>query len=193
STVDYWSHSVGRQTSFSAGYGSTWRKISWNLSAQRVLTQALSPTADRSQREQADDVFFGSGGTAGKTDNRLMLTLSMPFGNDVRAPSINSSLTHNTGENSTNNVQVGVSGTLDQDRTINYGLSGSHNKVNHGNSNDYFNANVAHQASAANVRAGYSQAGRYGQLSFSADGGIVAHPGGISFAQNLSDTIGIVD
>ncbi len=192
SSVEYWGNNLGRQTSYSVGYGANWGKVNWNLSAQRILTQAAALSPEQLQAQQQSNIFYGAGYNSGRTDNRVMLSLSMPLGNSPRAPTMNSYLTHNTGANSSNNLQVGVNGTVGEERNVTYGVSGSHTSGDSGNSN-YFNGNIGYQASMANLSAGLSQSGNNGQVSFNASGGIIAHPGGISLSQSLGDTIGIIE
>ncbi len=188
SSIDYWNSSQGRQTSFTAGYGSTWQRINWNLSVQRSRIQDSKPL---SMQEQSDDVFFGPSYNKGRIDNRIMLTLSMPLGQESRAPNLTSSMSRNTGDSRGSNLQVGVNGNVGEQRNMSYGVSASRNG-NDGGSSESFNAYGGYQASAANLRAGYSQSRNSGQLSFSADGGVVAHGGGVAFSQGLGDTVGLV-
>ncbi|MFJ2989640.1 fimbria/pilus outer membrane usher protein [Collimonas sp. NPDC087041] len=190
SSIDYWQGS-GRQTSFSAGYSSTWNKISWSLSAQRSRTQAAPLTPQEQQQQQYDNIFFGSGRDTGRVENRIMLSMSIPLGSGSRSPTLTSSLAHNSGSQKSNDLQVGVNGTMGEARNINYGISSSLHRSENGDTN-YFNANAGYQASATNLRAGYSQYGNIGQLSFSADGGVIAHADGVSFAQSLGDAVALV-
>lgn len=207
SSIDYWSKSQGRQTSFTAGYGARWRNISWNLSLQRSRIQSAPLTSEQEQHQQqqqeSDRIFFGPGYDSGRIDNRIMLTLSMPLGRAVRAPNLTSTLTHNSGDSRGQTIDVGVNGTLDEAGSINYGVSASRSS-SRGNggygsngdgsnaSSNSFNLNGGYRGSAATLRAGYSQYGSSGQLSFGADGGVVIHAGGVSLAQSLGDTVGLV-
>ncbi|WP_211454726.1 fimbria/pilus outer membrane usher protein [Collimonas antrihumi] len=191
SATDYWGGSVGRQTSYSAGYGSSWRKINWNVSVQRSLAQAATLTPEQLRQQQFDNVFYGAGANNSRAGSSIMLSLSMPLGNAGRAPTLNSSMTRNTGDNKGSNLQVGVSGTANEDRTITYGVSGNHNDSGNSRSST-FNGNLGYQGSVATLNSGISQSGNTGQISFSASGGVVAHPGGVSLAQTLGDTIGVV-
>ena len=191
SSVDYWNNIQGRQTSFSVGYGSTWGKISWNLSAQRVLIKSTAKTSEQAQADQFNNVFYGAGYNSGRTDSRIMLTMSMPLGNSSTAPTLNTYLTHNTGDSKSNSTQVGVSGFAGEDRNWTYGVSGSKTTSDSASSH-YVNANAGYQGSAAVLNAGLSQSGSSSQASVNVSGGIIAHPGGISFGQNLGDTIGII-
>lgn len=191
SSVQYWGGNLGRQTSFSAGYGANWGRVSWNLSVQRTLSQTAPMTSDQLQAQQMANVFYGAGYNGGRSDNRIMLSLSIPLGRDSNAPTMNSYLTRNTGSNSSTNMQVGVNGTVDEARKVTYGVSGSRTSGDGGTSN-YFNANMGYQASSANLGVGFSRSGDNSQVSFNANGGIVAYPGGVSLSQTLGDAVGII-
>jgi outer membrane usher protein len=193
STTDYWGSGNGRQTSYSAGFSSQYRSVSWGVSAERTRTQPSSYRDPiREQAEAVEDIFYGSGYVRpGITDNRIMFTLSMPLGTAPKAPSFNSYVTRNTGSNASTGVQLGLSGTSGSANQITYGVSANHNAGR--TSSDYFNANLGYQASTVSVRGGYSRSGDINQVSVSGNGGIVVHEGGVQFAQQLGDTIGLVE
>jgi outer membrane usher protein len=198
STTDYWGNGAGRQTSYSAGYSSHFGPVSWNLSVSRTRTQAATyrnPTQD--QIDAVNDIFYGPGYVTpgyvapGTTDNRIMLTLSMPLGSSPKAPTLNTYLTRNTGSSTSTNAQVGVSGSAGRDNQITYGVSANRNFDQSGS--DYFNTNVGYQSSVAEVRGGYSRSGDTNQVSVSGDGGVLIHEGGVQFAQQLGDTVALIE
>lgn len=188
SSTDYWGARQGRETALNLSYGSSWRKVNWTLSAQRSRIEA---GRERTQREHSDQVFFGSRGTEGRVDNRLMLALSMPLGGGNRAPSLSSSLSGSTGQGRGSQQQLGVNGLFDEQGSLSYGVSGSRS-MRGGQSEDSFNAYAGYHASTANVRAGYGQGGSASQLSFSADGGLIAHQGGVTFSHYLGEAAALV-
>lgn len=190
SSVDYWGQRLGRQTSFTAGYGSRWRDISWNLSVQRSRIQAAPLTAEEERQQQSDNVFFGPGYDRGRVDNRVMLTLSMPLGRQVRAPNMTAMLASNSGDRRGQDLNVGVNGVLGEAGNLSYGASA--NRSGGSGSSNAFNLNGGYRNSAATLRAGYSRYGNSGQLSFGADGGLLIHGGGVALAQSLGDTVGLV-
>ncbi|MDB5768850.1 MAG: htrE [Collimonas fungivorans] len=191
SSVDYWGKRQGRQTSFTAGYGSRWKSVNWNLSVQRSRIAAAPLTAEQERQQQSDNIFFGPAYDSGRIDNRIVLTLTMPLGRSVNAPSMNTTLARNSGDSNGSDLNVGVSGTLGEERNVSYGASASRRSSSDSGSTG-FNLYGGYQNSAAKLRAGYSQYGENGQLSFGADGGVVVHGGGVSLAQSLGDTVGLV-
>jgi outer membrane usher protein len=192
SSTDYWGGS-GHQISYSAGYSSSFRLVSWSISAQRTRTQGTSYNQPlQTQVQAADDIFYGPGRTTpGTTDNRVMLTLSMPLGTAPKAPTLSTYLSNDTGSNPGKSVQVGLSGLAGQNNNITYNVSANRNISQ--SSSQYFNANLGYQGNYANVRGGYSRNGSSNQISASADGGVVVHAGGVQFTQQLGDTIGLVE
>jgi outer membrane usher protein len=193
SSTDYWGGS-GRQISYSAGYSSSFSSVSWSISAQRTRTQGTSYNQPlQTQAEAADDVFYGLGyGTPPRTtDNRVMLTLSMPLDSAPKAPTFSTYLSNDTGSNRGKSVQVGLSGSTGKNDNVTYNVSA--NRDISQSSSQYFNASLGYQASYANLRGGYSRNGSSNQISASADGGVVVHADGVQFTQQLGDTIGLVE
>jgi len=192
STTNFWGAS-GSQTSYSAGYSSSFKSVNWSLSVQRVRTQAITyKTPAQLEAETANEIFYGPGySVPGTTDNRVMLTLSMPLGTSPKAPNFYSTLSRDTGSNPNKGIQLGVSGATGSNNNVTYGVS-ANRTIGQGDSK-YFNANVGYQGSYANVRGGYSRSGDSNQISASADGGVIVHGGGVSFSQQMGDTIGLVE
>lgn len=188
SSVDYWGGGEGRQVSFTASYGSTWNKVNWNLSAQRSRVQ---DTRQLTQSELSDDVFFGRIGQPGRLDNRYMLTLSMPLGSESRAPTINTSLSRDTGDTRGSQQQVGINGFLGEDTELNYGVSANRATSESAHSSQ-FNTYAGYRTDATHLRAGYSQSRDSSQLSFGADGGVVVHAAGMAFSQSLGEASALV-
>ena len=187
SSIDYWAGQQGRQTSFTVSYGSSWRKLNWNLSAQR---SRVSETHQLSERERSDEIFFGRSMHMGRLDNRLVLTLSVPLGEGVRAPNLSSSMSRETGESRGSQQQVGINGLLGDSAQTHYGLVGSRGTGSQDGAS--LNAYAGYRDSAANLRAGYGQSRDSSQVSMSADGGLIAHRRGVTFSQNLGEASALV-
>ncbi|WP_246207787.1 fimbria/pilus outer membrane usher protein [Pseudomonas karstica] len=188
SSVDFWGKQQGRQTSFTVGYGSTWNKVNWNLSAQRSRIQDTRQLTDH---ELSDEVFFGRFGNQGNIDNRVMLTLSMPLGSERNSPSLNASISRGTGDNRGSQQQVGINGLAGEHAEGNYGVSVNRTTSDSERSSD-INVYAGYRANATNVRAGYGQTRDSSQLSFSADGAVVAHAGGVTLSQSLGEAAALV-
>ena len=189
SSVDFWRRQDGRQTSFTLSYGSSWRGVSWNLSAQRARVEDTRRIL--TDRERGDEVFFTSSGQRGRLDNRLMLTLSMPLGGTLHSPSVSTSLTRDRGDRRGSQQQIGVSGLLGDLGEANYGVSGSRNHAQ-GGTFSTVNAYAGLRTGAGQFRAGFAQTQDATQLSFSAEGGVIAHADGITWSQTLGEAAALV-
>lgn len=189
SSVDFWRRQDGRQTSFTLSYGSHWRRLAWNLSAQRARVDDTRRI--RSDRERSDDVFFGRDGQRGRLDNRLVLTLSMPLGGSLYAPSMNTSLSRERGDRRGSQQQVGISGLWGASGEGNYGLSGNRSRTD-GGALSSVNTYAGVRTGAGQLRAGYAQARDSTQLSFSAEGGVIAHADGMTWSPSLGEASALV-
>lgn len=189
SSVEFWRRQDGRQTAFTVSYGASWRKLSWSLSAQRSRIEDTRQLL--SDREHSDDVFFGRVGQRGRLDNRLMLTLSMPLGGGVHAPALTSSVSRERGNSRGSQQQLGLSGLLGEQAQVNYGLSGNRSRTDQGAFNTV-NSYAGVRTRAGQLRGGYAQARGTQQLSFSAEGGVVAHGDGITWSQSLGEAAALV-
>ncbi|MDQ0981263.1 fimbria/pilus outer membrane usher protein [Pseudomonas synxantha] len=187
SSIDYWAGRQGRQTSFTLSYAANWKSLNWNLSAQR---SRVSETHQLNDHERSDEIFFGRSAQAGRVDNHLVLTLSMPLGAGTHAPTLSSSLSHDAGDSRGSQHQVGVNGLLGDAGEASYGLTGSRGTGHQQGSS--FNAYAGYRSRATSLRAGYAQARDSSQLSVSADGGLIAHKGGVTLAQNLGEASALV-
>lgn len=162
SSQNYWNRR-GMGTTYSLGYSNRWGIMSYSLSAQR-------------QR----DLFTGS------TNTQYMFTMSMPLGREINSPSISTSVTRDQRNGSS--VQSSLYGTVGEDHRFSYGVAASRNPGSSSAS-----ANAQYRAPVADIGGSYSYSnGGNRQMSATVSGGIVAHADGILLAQNLGDTIAIV-
>ncbi len=121
----------------------------------------------------------------GKTDTQYFAQLSIPLGRGSRMSSLNTSVSR-LGDNT--NIQSTLSGSFGTANSIGYSVYGTHSA---GASSSYgASANTA--LSYANVGASVGRTGNRTQSSLNVSGGIVAHPGGVTFSQSLGDTFAIV-
>ncbi|CAI8892824.1 MULTISPECIES: fimbria/pilus outer membrane usher protein [Pseudomonas] len=147
---------------FTAGYSGTWKGLHYTVSAQRT-------------RDLLSD----------RVDKQVDLTLSLPLGSGARSPTLTTTVYHgdqNSGE------RVNVGGSLGERSEFSYGLGASRTR----GSGNAASADMKYQASHGVLSAGYGQSSDYRSVSLGMTGGIVAHAGGVTFAPELGDTIGIV-
>jgi len=172
SSSDYWNRRQ-RTTSFSVGYSNTFGPANYSLSAQRTL-ESFGGGAD------------GRPDPTGRQDTVVSLTVAMPLGRAPRAPNLNAS--YSDARRNADNARLGLSGTIGEARALSYGASASRTE----GQDAAYNGSLSYKASNAVLSAGYSQVGDSRQLSVGASGGVVVHAGGVGFAQQLGETIGLL-
>lgn len=138
SAIDYWNRS-GKDVQFQAGYSNNCHRLSNNVSATRTR-DALSRPRDE-----------------------ILASFTLPLGNNVRAPNLGTSFSH--------------------DSSGNTGNSGG----NAGTVNASYRIPVAEFNDTVDAGNGYSQA------SLGASGVVVVHPGGITFGEPIGDTVVIIE
>ncbi len=165
STVDHWNRD-GRDVNYSIAYANTYKSIGYNLTLQR----------QRDSRQQM--------GTA------VYATLSIPLGKTNPL-----SLSSNAGRDSNGRVrmQSTLSGSTGEDNQLSYSLSADHASGGSASSVTGGSASVLYRAPAAEFMGSAGAGTGYSQSSVGMRGGIVAHPGGITLSQPLSETFGIVE
>lgn len=147
---------------FSTGYSGTWKGLSYTLSAQR-------------SRDLLSE----------RVDKQVDFTLSLPLGSGARAPTLTTAAYR--GDQSSGE-RVSLGGSLGERSELSYGLAASQAQ----GSGNATSADVKYQTRHGVLSAGYGQSNAYRSTSLGMTGGIVAHAGGVIFAPELGDTIGIV-
>lgn len=147
---------------FTAGYTSSWKGMNYTVSAQRT-TDLLSD----------------------RVDKQVELSVSLPLGTDPRSPTLTTTAYRG---NQSSGERVNLGGTLGERSEFSYGVGGTHTQ----GVGKSFTSDLKYQASHGVLSAGFGQSSDYRAASFGMTGGIVAHAGGVTFAPELGDTIGIV-
>lgn len=168
---DYWD----RQTvdsSYQLGYANSFRSLSYSLSASRTR-----------------DLL-------GRNDNQYFVSFRVPLGAptgsaaDSRIPSLSVSADR---RQQGNTFRTTIAGTAGENSQVNYAVSAAGNGSSIKGVNDAnVGANLQYAGSHANLGASYTYARSYQQASVNAGGGVVIHPGGVTFSQSLGDTIAVV-
>lgn len=155
---DYWNQS-GYGQNWSASYGTSLQRVSVALSAGYSSSPYLS-----------------------RADKSFSLSLSMPlsrlFGSGMS--SVNYAT---TAQNARTQHQVGVSGSLLQDDSLNYALSqgwGNHGQGASGN------ASLGYAAPYGMLNGGYGWQRNGRQWNYGLSGGVALHPHGVTLSQPLS-------
>ncbi|WP_412548754.1 fimbria/pilus outer membrane usher protein [Pseudomonas sp. MWU13-2100] len=148
---------------FTTGYTANWKGVHYTVSAQR-------------SRDLLSD----------RVDKQIDLTLSMPLGSGGRAPTLTTAAYHgdqNSGE------RVSLGGSFGERSEFVYGASANHNQ---GGSNAA-SADLQYLGRHGVVSGSYGQGNAYRTASLGMTGGIVVHPGGVTLAPELGDTLGVVE
>jgi len=167
SVQDYWQNQ-GHDTQYSIGYGRNFGRVSVSINAMR-------------SRNVWSEHW----------DNQYLLSLSMPLGANSGNPVyLNSSLTRSPTSYS---VQNSVSGSFGEQSQYQYGVYASGDRARGQGTRASGGANLAATTSVARVAASVSaNPGNNRQLGFHASGGMVLFGGGLVFAPELGETVGIV-
>ena len=147
---------------FTTGYSGTWRGLHYLLSAQR----------SRDLRSE-------------RVDKQLELTLSLPLGSHAHSPTLTTTA-YRGGQGSGERASLG--GSVGERGEFSYSVSANRTQ----DSNNATSADMKYQTSQGVLSASYGQSSAYRSTSLGMTGGIVAHAGGVTFAPELGDTLGIV-
>ncbi len=162
---DYW-NKPGNLRTYTLGYNTNVFGISYGMNL--------------SQSQDSD---------SGKEDRRLALTASVPLsrwlaGDSRNTMQLNYGMAHTKGQGTTQ--QAGLSGNA-LDNQLNYNLSQTL-----GNDSNTSNLSASYRGNSGTVSAGYNRSHAQEQINYGLRGGIVAHPYGITLAQELGDTVALV-
>lgn len=160
---DYWRQN-GSERSFSAGYSLGYGGINYNLN----LTYAQMPGPGDNDRQLA----FG-----------VQIPLSKWLPNSWATYSINSD------NHGAVNQQAGISGTALADNNFNYSVQQSYGNRGTGASG---NASASYRGGSGELNAAYNYSQHNQQVNYGVQGGIVAHPYGVTLSQSLGDTLALV-
>ncbi len=164
SLANYWGRE-GNHVNFSASYSNSWGRVPYNLSVSR-------------QRD-----------AWGRSSTQFYAGVTIPLGEGL--PSVSSRYMRNS--NGRSQLQASTSGLVGQE--FSYGLNTDYSSGGSGSGWDsglYGSANGTYRGPFAQW-SGSLGAGRGSQqLSLSARGAVVAHPGGVTLSQPLGETFGIV-
>ncbi|MGU7771927.1 fimbria/pilus outer membrane usher protein [Burkholderia sp. MR1-5-21] len=164
SASNYWNRS-GSDVNYSVGYNNSFRNISYNLSATR----------QRNVGGQMSTLYYAS--------------VMIPLGK-TNSVSVTGNVSHDT--NGRTNVQSILSGSSGVDNNLSYSVAANHASGSGSSSTDGSGSIVYRGAKAElSARAGASR--DYQQGSIGVRGAVVAHPGGVTLSQPLSETFGIVE
>lgn len=164
---DSW-ESNGTSMTFTAGYSNF----------ARVFGQSLSYNVTVTRQRNLYTAEF---------ENQVFASVNIPLGRGQHAANMQTNVSRSsTGQVS---AQTLVSGTLGEENAFTYGFSAGRNAGSTSGS-----ANAQYAAPWTTVGGSVGTTGGGGsQWSFSTNGEIVAHPGGVTFANSAGETIAVVE
>ncbi|MDX7999496.1 fimbrial biogenesis outer membrane usher protein [Xenorhabdus sp. Reich] len=156
---DYW-HQKGYEKSISAGYSTSYNSINYNLN-------------------YSYNAFPG----ANHNEQIISLSVQIPLERWLKNSWVSYNMTNS--KNSDTSHQLSLTGTALEDNKLTYNIQ--QNYTNH-NKNSGGNISTEYKGAYSQVNAGYNYDKHSSQLTYGLNGGIVAHPYGITLAQSLGDT-----
>ncbi len=125
----------------------------------------------------------------GEQDKRVQANFSLPLGYGAHAPTFSSTVVQENrrGERTRGSQQVLI-GSLGENNQFSYSLSGSQTRYD-----SAYTANGQYRGANSSVSASFSKGSEYAQQSLGATGGMVVHRGGVTLANQMTDTFGIVE
>lgn len=177
SRQQYWqTDEVERLVQF--GYSNSWRRISWNASWN--YTDSANRSSGSNNKNDNDDSDH---------EQIFMLTVSIPLSGAKESSYVNYSMTQNNHNDST--MQAGVGGTLLEGHNLSYNVQESWTST----PEDTYggNASMGYDGTYGSVNGGYAWSRDSQTLNYGARGGILVHSGGVTFSQELGETVALVE
>lgn len=160
--TNYWGQN-NDDTQFQVGYNNHFHRINYSFSATRTVTPQ------------------------GRYSNQYFVNVSVPLGDGQHAPTVSFNATHNQGNGSQD--QAMLNGSLGRNNEFNYGVTATHSTQDGSNAGS---VNAGYRSPYAVFNASFGSGSGYSQASFSANGSVIAHAGGVTFGQPMGDTVGLV-
>ncbi|WP_410743667.1 fimbria/pilus outer membrane usher protein [Citrobacter meridianamericanus] len=184
STSDYRDRR-SRDTQYQMGYSNSWGSVSYNLSLSRQQTGSTRYGVQSSQGYSNN-----ASGYSGRTQNTLMFSITVPFGEGSRSPILTTGVSHQSGDDSSTFYQSSLTGTLGENQALSYTVNGAYDNAGTGTS---VGANVTQQLPWVTVNGSASHSRDYTQGGASLRGALVAHSGGVTLGPYLGDTFGVIE
>ncbi|EGT3572849.1 fimbrial biogenesis outer membrane usher protein [Citrobacter amalonaticus] len=163
SIQNYWNAS-GTDKQYQLGYNNTWNRVTYGISGARSYDQI------------------------GKKQDTIMLTLSMPLGNQSGAPTGRLNYTNNS--DGRNAWQAGVSGSAGRESQMSYGLTATTADSGRGNS---MAANGQYRTPVTTLTGSLSAGKYYTTASAGLSGTLIGHGGGVTLSPYQGDTFALVE
>lgn len=147
---------------------------------------SLGMNYSRQYLNQTDSTVGGAITTKAK-DDVWSLNLSIPLG-----ASNSVSTGYSSNSSGTDSYYAGMSGILDDDNTLSYGINAGWQDDGY-TSNNSFSGVLNKRMSLASMGVNYSRSDSYQQWGGNIRGAVVVHDGGITLGQTVGDTFAIIE
>ncbi len=161
SVHDYW-HQSGRNKELQLGYSNHFKRLNYNVSFQKI---------DNAQ--------------SGRSENRLMLTMSLPFEVVTRPQYVH--VSHNRSSHADGYTQLGLSGSLDEANNWQYNLG-----FNRGSGINNTTMGTDYRTGQGTLSASASYDKNSRQASLAASGAVVLHRYGVSLSENVGESFAVI-
>ncbi|MPV69573.1 fimbria/pilus outer membrane usher protein [Burkholderia sp. BE17] len=165
SAANYWNR-AGSDVSYSAGYNNSFRNIGYSVQATR----------QRSLGGSISTLYYAS--------------VTIPLGK-TRPVTLTSNLTHQSSGRT--QVQTTLTGSLGVDNNFSYGVTTNQAAGGGTTASMGGGANAMYRSPFTEMQASVTGGRGFSQAAVGARGAIVAHPGGVTLSQPLSETIGVIE
>ena len=173
SRQQYW-HTDDVERLIQFGYSSSWQRLSWNVSWSYSNTASQGSGDNHASDNTSEQIY--------------MLSLSIPlsgwWGNSYATYSVSQN------ENSGSSHQLGLSGTALERNNLSWNLMQSYNS-----NDDAIGGSMAltYDGTYGTVNGGYNYSQNSQRLNYGIKGGILAHSEGVTFSQELGETVALVN
>lgn len=166
STVNYWNRQ-GTTTQFQLGYNNSLRLLGVNLSYNLSVSR---------QRD----------GYSGRLNNQVYANLTVPLGRRSHAPTLSTGIAHDSQGGTTG--QMSLTGTTGQSNQFSYGVN-----ANTGGGSTTGGGNAQYRSPFATFSGSASGGSGFSSVSAGISGALVGHSGGITLANDLGETVALVE
>lgn len=164
---DYWDR-AGRDTTYQAGYSNRIGRVGFSISMSRT------------RNAQSEYI------------NQYYLQLTMPLGRESNVPTLRASATYNdSGRSGT--ALVGVDGSLGKRNELNYHVFVQDDYARSQDNQLSAGGSLQYQTTFAQLQASGSSGDHFNQVSLGMSGALVFHPGGITAAPYIGESIGVIE
>lgn len=165
------------------GYNNYWHRISWNISWNYTDSTNISSGSHYYTNDDNNNNDDDDGG-----EHIFMFSVSIPLSGWMQDSYANYSLTQNNHNEST--MQAGVSGTLLEERNMTYNVQQSWSS----SPEDTYSgsAGLSYDGTYGSVSGSYDYSSESQRLNYGMKGGILVHADGVTFSQELGETVALI-